>query len=322
MNHSRVNITSTVQERHVQYGHPAYQGAVETQDDSRFALVPPGVNLTVFDKNSISDSEENTINYLQTMLERDLNKDRLGLPCLVASSRLDRKKNHLGLMSAYASDQELRRISNLVILTSGLDDPLQEISRASPSEKDVLVPLLKLINENNLRGKVSMFSIRGQAQLGAAYRYFAKTGSIFVLPALHEPFGLAPLEAIAAGLPAVVTKFGGPSESLQDGTKKFGVLVDPTDPKELSSAIIELVKTPQMREKYAAAGYQRVVSTYNWESTASGYLKSLQRVKTNHQHQELLPIHPYFSDPSSERDITPAELQELYRGYPHQPDWL
>ena len=38
-------------------------------------------------------------------------------------------------------------------------------------------------------------------------------GDIDALTALYEPFGLAPLEAMAAGLPAVVSKFVGPSAS-------------------------------------------------------------------------------------------------------------
>ncbi len=44
-------------------------------------------------------------------------------------------------------------------------------------------------------------------------------------PALYEPFGLAP-RLPSCGLPLVVTRNGGPSESLSDGGTDFGVLVD------------------------------------------------------------------------------------------------
>ena len=40
MNHAGAVITSTAQERFEQYGHPAYTGAVETDDDDRFSIVP------------------------------------------------------------------------------------------------------------------------------------------------------------------------------------------------------------------------------------------------------------------------------------------
>jgi sucrose-phosphate synthase len=322
MNHSLVNITSTTQERLNQYGHPAYQGAVDTQDDSRFAVIPPGVNLATFDKDIRSEAEEETTHYLQAMLKRDLLIDRLDLPCILASSRLDGKKNHLGLLQAYAADQALQRLSNLVILTSGLEDPLNDYSKASDPEQEVLVPLIHLTEKNGLRGKVSMFSVQGQTQLAAAYRYFGGTGGIFVLPALHEPFGLAPLEAMAAGMPAVVTKFGGPSESMQEGDEKYGVLVDPSQPIELSTALVDLFTHPGQWKRYANAGYNRVVSKYNWKKTAVNYLEIFKRSDADDEPQDLLRIHPYFSDPSRANDITIAELRKIYHASSNPPAWL
>ncbi|MCL7454734.1 MAG: glycosyltransferase, partial [Anaerolineae bacterium] len=67
-----------------------------------------------------------------------------------------------------------------------------------------------------LWGKVSAFSLNSQQELASAYRYLSKRRSVFALTALYEPFGLAPLEAMAAGLPAIVTQNGGPSESLYE----------------------------------------------------------------------------------------------------------
>ncbi len=227
MNHSIVNITSTDQERDIQYSHNAYRGAVDWTDNNHFSVILPGVNLDIFDKDSQMEGEENVVKYIQEKLKRDITKDRLSFPCIVASSRLDPKKNHLGLVQAFASSTELRQNANLVILTGNLEDPLNGFDMARETEKDVLESLLKVINESDLRGQVSMFSIQGQKQLGAAYRFFATKKSIFALTALHEPFGLAPLEAMASGMPAVVTKFGGPSESMQDRDQKFAYWLIP-----------------------------------------------------------------------------------------------
>lgn len=322
MNHSLVNITSTIQEREVQYGHPAYQGAVDTADASRFALIPPGVNLAIFDKNATSEVEAETASYLEDRLARDLNQDRLEFPCIIASSRIDIKKNHLGLLRAYAARKELQRISNLVILTSGLADPLKDYTQATDAEKEVLRPLIQIIDEFGLRGRVAMFSLQGQSQLGAAYRYFGRRRSIFTLPALHEPFGLAPLEAMAAGMPAVVTKFGGPSESMRDGKEEFGMLVDPSDPDELSAAMMLLLSNSDVWEKFSRAGYKRVVSTYNWNKTAEAYLVALARKSTDEGKKDQLLIPPYFSDPVAANDITLAELQGIYRECKNQPGWV
>lgn len=308
MNHSRVNITSTLQERKVQYGHPAYQGAVDITNDNRFAVIPPGVNLAVFDKNITSESENETIDHINTMLARDLNQDRLSLPCIIASSRIELKKNHMGLVKAYAMNAELQGATNLVILTSGLPNPLNDITGATVSEQEVLEPLIKFIDENELRGKVTMFSLKGQAALGAAYRFFANLGSIFSLPALHEPFGLAPLEAMAAGLPAVVTKFGGPSESMKQGAGRFGILIDPTNPHEISAAMLALVNNPDLWNQYARAGYNRVASTYNWKKTASAYLDIITKNLNMGGLEENLPIHPFFTDPKERNEINLADL--------------
>jgi len=322
MNHSLVNITSTTQERHKQYGHAAYHGAVDPADEHRFAVIPPGVNLATFDKGQTAKDEAETVRYLREMLARDILDDRLELPCIVASSRLDSKKNHLGLLKAYGSNPVLQNKSNLVMLTSGLSNPLQEYPEASATEKAVLDPLLEYINEQELRGKIAMFSLEGHAQLGTAYRYFGQQRSIFILPALHEPFGLAPLEAMAAGMPAVVTKFGGPSESMRDGKQEYGVLIDPFDPEQISRNLLALLADAKMWEKYARAGYSRVVSKYNWKKTAAAYLETLRQHQAQKKTRDTLQIHPYYSDPVLENVIKIADLQGMYREMKVKLDWF
>ncbi len=315
MNHSLVNITSTEQERHVQYSHNAYRGTVDWTDNDHFAVIPPGVNLEVFDKDARIEEESQVVNYIQEMLERDLDQDRLDFPCIVASSRLDPKKNHLGLVQAFASSTELRQRANLVILTGNLDDPLNGFDLAGDSEKEVLNSLIKVINETDLRGQVSMFSIQGQSHLGAAYRFFAQRRSVFALTALYEPFGLAPLESMASGMPAVVTKFGGPSESMLDGDQEFGLLVDPTDLDEISTALFQLVADQEEWQRLSKAGYERVLSRYIWKRTAEGYLSSLKKAGDKPTKRKYLPIHPYFLNPIEKDDITIEELISLYLEY-------
>jgi len=315
MNHSIVNITSTEQEQHIQYSHNAYRGAVDWTKNSHFSVIPPGVNLEIFDRDSRMEGEDEIHKHIEEKISRDIAADRLEFPSIIASSRLDPKKNHLGLVQAFASSTELRQKANLVILTGNLEDPLNGFDSVGETEKDVLDSLIKVIDESELRGQVSMFSIQGQKQLGAAYRYFTAKRSVFALTALYEPFGLAPLEAMASGMPAVVTKFGGPSESMLDGDKEFGLLVDPTDLDEISTALYQLTSRPELWEKFSKAGYQRVLSRYIWKRTAEGYLKILQYSKENNVGGNFLPIHPYFIDPIPENDISISELTETYLEY-------
>lgn len=315
MNHSIVNITSTDQEQHIQYSHNAYKGAVDWTDNSHFSVIPPGVNLDIFDRNSRMKGENKIYKHIEEKISRDISSNRLDFPCIIASSRLDPKKNHLGLVQAFASSTELRGKANLVILTGNLEDPLNGFDSVGKTEKDVLDSLMKVIDESELRGQISMFSIQGQEQLGAAYRYFAAKGSIFALTALYEPFGLAPLEAMASGMPAVVTKFGGPSESMLNGDEKYGLLVDPTDRDEISTALYQLTSNPELWQELAEAGYQRVLSRYIWKRTAEGYLKILKYAKENNKGRKHLAIHPYFIDPIPENEISLAELRATYLEY-------
>ncbi|TEU18836.1 MAG: glycosyltransferase family 1 protein, partial [Anaerolineales bacterium] len=256
MNHSLVNITSTLQERYSQYTHNAYRGAIDPTDDSRFAVVPPGVNMDIFDRAARHPAEDAVHAHIKAALERDLLPERLNLPCIVASSRLDPKKNHLGLVEAFACSPELRERANLVIITGNIEDPLRDYRDAGDAERAVLDSLMEVIEREKLRGQVSMFALRGQGELAAGYRFFATLHSVFALTAQYEPFGLAPLEAMAAGLPAVVTKFGGPSESLREGDEEYGILVDPNDPEEVSAALFSLIIKLNRWQRYAEAGYQ------------------------------------------------------------------
>ena len=313
MNRSIVNITSTDQERQMQYRHNAYRGAVDWTNNNEFAVIPPGVDLEVFDKNSWTDDEDQVIEYLTNKLMRDLPVERQDFPCIVAASRLDPKKNHLGLVEAFASNPELRQKANLVIITGNLENPLNDFNTARIAEKSILDSILDMIDSRDLRGQVSIFAIQGQIHLGAAYRYFSRKRSIFALTALYEPFGLAPLEAMAAGMPAVVTKNGGPSESMCNGGQEFGILVDPTDQDQISKALYQLISNSDLWDKFAHAGYKRVQSHYVWKRTAEGYANILKHAQENHPRSAIqLPIHPYFIDPTPENDLTIDDLVKLY----------
>jgi sucrose-phosphate synthase len=273
MNRSAVNITSTEQERFEQYSHPAYHGAVDVNNDNCFAVIPPGVDSSVFSSEAHSENEEAIYQLIQERLARDITESRRDLPSIVASSRLAPKKNILGLVQAFAMSQTLQERVNLVLLTGGLDDPLREEANDDLAEHAVLVPIREVVQENDLWGKISAFGLLDQSQesLAATYRFMAKRGSVFALTALYEPFGLAPLEAAATGLPVVATQNGGPSESLGDGDQEYGVLVDPADPADIARGLERLVCDENEWEHFAQAGQERVFSSYTWEATAENY---------------------------------------------------
>lgn len=85
-----------------------------------------------------------------------------------------------------------------------------------------------------------------------------------VLCASHrEPFGLVPLEAMACGTPVIAIDEGGYRETVVH--KKTGFLL-PRDPVVWSQCIQEILKKPEIREDFGAAGRQRVERQWTWKN--------------------------------------------------------
>jgi sucrose-phosphate synthase len=321
MNHAMRIITSTRQERMEQYGHAAYQGAVDPADDGKFAVVPPGVNLRIFDAQVHGPADRRIGRYLERMLARDIASERQGLPAILCSSRLDPKKNHAGLVRAYAQTAQLQAVANLLIVVRGAED-IHSREGLTATERAVLDEIVAICQAYSLWGKVSAFSLDSQHELAAAYRHLGARRSVFALTALYEPFGLAPLEAMAAGLPAAVTRNGGPSESLYDEDTgcESGVLVDPTDPADIAAGLLRLVGQGNQWKAFRETGRQRVLSRYTWEQTAAGYLDTISglgreppAVPAAANGAQALPIPAYFWDPRPQTDLSVESLAAYWK---------
>lgn len=257
-------IVSTGQEQREQYAHPLYAGAVDAADDSRFAVTPPGVNGRVF-----STEPGAADGAVQATLDARFS-GRPG-PVTVVSSRLDEKKNIIGVVKAYAGSEALRRKAGLVLCVRGIDDPDRDIDRLGAAERAVLRDILQTIDAAGMREMVHFLNIGSQAELAATYRYFAARGSVFALTSFYEPFGLAPIEAAAAGLAPVATKHGGPTEIFAGGS---GVLVDPFSPEDIAAGLLDALTR---HREVSKAAIRRVEETYTWRRTAQGYLNVIAR---------------------------------------------
>ena len=122
------------------------------------------------------------------------------------------------LVSALAEDAELASRANLMIVGGDLDDP-------SPSEAAELRRIEMILRrEPQLRDRVILLGHRPNdevALLLAAVRSgwgprIAADGA-YVCGSRKEEFGLAIVEALAAGLPVVAPIAGGPASYVQPG---------------------------------------------------------------------------------------------------------
>lgn len=100
--------------------------------------------------------------------------------------------------------------------------------------------------------------------------------SAFVLPSIHEPFGLVILEAMAARVPVIATAVGGVPEFVKDGVT--GTLVQSWNVNELAAAIRSHLEQA-IKEEQLLLAYE-TASSYDWQHVINDYLKIYESVAT------------------------------------------
>jgi len=95
---------------------------------------------------------------------------------------------------------------------------------------------------------------------------------IFVFPTHYDAFGLVVLEAMAHGLPVIVSKTAGVAEDvIRDGS--HGILLDnPASYQELAEATGALVADPSTRQRMGSAGREQA-RQFSWDACARGTLE-------------------------------------------------
>jgi glycosyltransferase involved in cell wall biosynthesis len=91
---------------------------------------------------------------------------------------------------------------------------------------------------------------------------------VVVAAMVREPFGLVPLEAMAAGTPVVAVAEGGLLETVRHD--ETGILA-PREPAALAEAIVRVLDDPRLSDRLAAAGRTAAEREWTWERTAAGF---------------------------------------------------
>ena len=88
-----------------------------------------------------------------------------------------------------------------------------------------------------------------------------RSSDVFVLPSRFEMFGIAAVEAAAAGLPVVLSAVGGLGELVQD--EVTGLAVEPDDRAGLANAIATLREQPELRLRLGRAARARAEAEFD-----------------------------------------------------------
>jgi glycosyltransferase involved in cell wall biosynthesis len=96
----------------------------------------------------------------------------------------------------------------------------------------------------------------------------------FSHPAVFDTFPLAPLEAMACGLPTVVSSAG----ALPTIVGEAGLVHPVGDEEELARLLLELLSSPRLRRSLGAAARARVVQHFTWQTMCDSYLDLYQQL--------------------------------------------
>ncbi len=112
------------------------------------------------------------------------------------------------------------------------------------------------------------------------YQYMA-AADVFVSSSIYEGFGNVIVEAMACGVPVIATDCpSGPREIINNEIN--GLLVETANPEALATAIIRLLKNPELKQRLANAGQARA-QDFHSQAIASAYGQLFLEVAKPHR---------------------------------------
>ena len=134
-------------------------------------------------------------------------------------------------------------------------------------QENAHLPPLRVVGDGPLRHEVEARTNRGTviyavgrvppADMAAEYA----AASMLVFPSIwYEGFGLAIVEAMAAGLPVVASRLGSAEEIVRDG--ETGLLFTPGDREDLERKVRWLFERPEVARSMGARGKERYEALY------------------------------------------------------------
>lgn len=152
----------------------------------------------------------NLVNTQQFYLKHEKKKDKF---YFVTTANLIESKRILFLVQCFKEVYEVYNDMHLIVIGNGLE--FEKIDR--------------YIKCNNI-SSVTLLGRLTRKEIAEIYRMC----NCFVLPSIIETFGVVYIEALAAGLPVIATKCGGPEDFINS---ENGILIDIDNKDELKSAM-------------------------------------------------------------------------------------
>ena len=210
-----------------------------TPDRKHIDIVPLAV------ANDFKPRSEHNSQYLENIKEKFHLPDRY----LLFVGRLNVRKNIENLLKA-------------ILIAEKNPLPLIIVGK-----EDWKTPNLEaLLNHPNLNNRISIHRNMSNQELAATYAL----STIFCFPSFAEGFGLPPLEAMASGIPVIVSK----TSALSNVCGPAGTYIDPAEPRSIADALDRLLTDTAYYEEKKSAGLKQAAS-YTWTLSAHAFMKSI-----------------------------------------------
>jgi len=143
-----------------------------------------------------------------------------------------------------------------------------------PDNKGYEKRVKKWLNDAGLLGR-SVFTgmLTGRDKLEAFV-----DAEVFVLPSYSENFGMAAVEAMACGIPVVISNKVGIQKEIKEN--KAGIVVE-TDPESLFDGIKTLLDNKELRREFAKNGEKLLEEYYNIDKVADMMIKAYEDILSN-----------------------------------------
>ena len=165
-------------------------------------------------------------------------------------SRIDAQKNQLLLLEAFIRFQATRPDAHLVFI-------------GPETQPGYAAKLRELIAASGLTDRVKL--LPGMRNDNPELIQAFHACDIFVLPSMHEPFGIVVLEAWSSGKPVIASRIGGLQSLVRDGDT--GVFIDPNAPDaaaDLAAKLGLFAREPDLCRTIGNAGRKEALAAYDW----------------------------------------------------------
>jgi glycosyltransferase involved in cell wall biosynthesis len=170
----------------------------------------------------------------------------------------------------------------------GVDDLIQACKLALKEIPNLHLLLVGTIKDRSIQTALDTFPEPERIHLTGFREDAATLAQLMDITVMasksREGFPKSVIEAMAQGVPAVVTDVGGMPELVDGG--KAGCLVEPCNPEKLAAALISISKDDSRRNELGEKGRAAIRDRFSLDRSINDTFKVLQSLRTDHRDPE------------------------------------